>query len=291
MGFELLINGLTLGGIYALIAIGFTLIVGVLRVFHIAHGEVYMMGAYLTFTALGIAGKIPFPLLILISLLSGSLLGFVIEKGIYAPMKDAPHAAPLICSIGLIFVLQNTAMLIWGPEMKAFSMSWNPGFWRIMGVEISIFKILIVITTLFLALGFHLFLTRSQSGRAIRATSMDADTALLMGIETRNVNTLTFSIGSALAAAAGVMVGLFYGVLYPMMGLMALLKGYTASIVGGVGNILGAFVGGIILGELEMFASAYVSSRYADCLVLIMLIAMLLVRPSGLLGKGGPEPL
>jgi branched-chain amino acid transport system permease protein len=289
MVIELLINGLTVGGIYALIAIGFTLILGVLRVFHIAHGEVYMMGAYLTFGATGIAGGIPFPFLILLSLLSGALVGLVIERGIYAPLSRAPHTAPLICSIGLIFVLQNTAMLVWGPEMKSFSIAWDPGFWRIMGIEISVFKVLIAATTLLLAAILHAFLVRTQFGRAIRATALDSDTALLMGIETRQVNTITFVIGSGLAGAAGVMVGLFYGVIYPVMGLMALVKGYTASIIGGVGNIIGAFIGGILLGELEMFTSAYISNRYSDSIVLFVLILMLLLRPSGLLGKKEPE--
>lgn len=285
MGIELLINGFALGGIYALIAIGFTLILGVLRVFHFAHGEVYMMGAYLTFAAMAAAGKLAFPLLIVVSLMAGSLVGILIEKGIYSPLSHAPHTAPLICSIGLIFVLQNLAMLIWGPDMKSFSMEWDPGTWPVFGVEIPIFKMLIVGTSLLLAMLLQAFLTKTQFGRAIRATAMDPDTALLMGIETRSVNTTTFVIGSALAGAAGVMVGLFYGAIYPVMGMMALTKGYTAAIIGGAGNILGAFIGGIILGELEMFTSVYISSRYADSIVLVMLIIVLLVRPSGLLGK------
>lgn len=289
MAVELFINGLTLGGIYALIAIGFTLILGVLRVFHIAHGEVYMMGTYMTFAAVGIGGQLPFPLLILISLFAGGLVGLVIEKGIYSPLSNAPHTAPLICSIGLIFVLQNTAMLVWGPEMRPFSIDWDPGYYSLAGIEVSVFKLLILGTSLILAILLQLFLSRTQFGRAIQATSMDPDTAALMGIEVRNVNTATFVIGSSLAGAAGVMVGLYYGVIYPVMGLMALVKGYTASIIGGVGSILGAFLGGITLGQLEMFTSAYVSSRYADSIVLSVLILMLLVRPSGILGKKASE--
>jgi len=288
---DLFINGLSLGGIYALIAIGFTLILGVLRVFHFAHGEVYMMGAYLTFAFMSLAGNLPFPLLIVLSLLGGAVVGVVIERCLYAPLRQASQTAPLICSIGLIFVLQNTAMLIWGPEMKAFAVDWDPGMLRLFGLEISLFKVMIVVTSLVLAMALQVFLTSTQFGRAIRATAMDSDTALLMGIEIRNIHIITFVIGSALAGTAGFMVGLFYGAIYPVMGMMALTKGYTASIIGGAGNVFGAFVGGIILAELEMFTSAYLSARYSDTLVLIILILMLLVRPSGLLGKREPELL
>lgn len=291
MFFELFINGLTLGGIYALIAIGFTLILGVLRIFHFAHGEVYMMGTYLTYTVMSFWPGLSFPVLVIIGLVGGGVVGFAIQRFIYAPLGNAPHTAPIICAIGLIFVLQNMAMLIWGPEMHSFTIDWDPGFMHIMGVDVSIFKSLILGTSFFLVAVLHLFLTRTQFGRAIQATSIDADAAVLMGIEVRNVSTITFVIGSALGGTAGVMVGLFYGVVYPVMGLMALIKGFTASIVGGLGSILGALIGGIILGELEMLMGAFLSARYADSIVLIILIVTLLLRPSGILGKKSPELL
>ena len=291
MAFELFINGLTLGGIYALIAIGFTLILGVLRIFHFAHGEVYMMGTYLTFTVMGLLSGLSFPVLIIIGLVGGGLVGLAIQKFIYAPLGNAEHAGPIICAIGLIFVLQNGAMLIWGPEMHSFTMDWDPGFIPILGVDVSIFKSLILVTSFFLVAILHLFMTRTQFGRAIQATSIDADAAVLMGIDVRNVSTITFVIGSALGGSAGVMVGLFYGVVYPVMGLMALVKGFTASIVGGLGSVLGALIGGIILGELEMLMGALMSARYADSIVLVILLLTLLLRPTGILGKKAPELL
>lgn len=289
-----LVSGLAIGGVYALVALGFALIFGVLRVAQFAHGEVYMVTAFLVLVALAALpspGTLQFALLLVLGLGVGGLLGAVVERGVFRPLASAPHIAPIISAVGLSILLQYLAAFIWGSELRPFPLAWAPGNVALGPASVPVLKIVIFGTALGLLALLQVVLASSRLGRAIRATAIDDEVARLMGVNTTRTVALAFVVGSALAGAAGVLVAALYGVVYPTMGQPALVKGYTATIIGGVGNLPGAVLGGILLGVFEVLLAGYISPTWTDAIIYALLIGVLALRPQGLLGRAVAEKL
>jgi len=289
-----LINGLALGAVYALIALGYTMVYGILQLINFAHGEVYMLGAYLGIIVLGIltyggvtAYSLPLSLLlaVIISMAFCAAYGAVIERVAYRPLRNAPKLAPLISAVGMSIILQNFVMLAQGKEYKNLPpMLPSEGF-TIFGANVSPVQIYILTASVLIMIGLHVFVTRTRLGKAMRATSQDRVMAGLVGININQVISITFMIGSALAAVAGVMVTLYYGVVHFFMGYLAGIKAFTAAVLGGIGSIPGAMLGGFMLGLIENFGASYISSVYKDAFAFLVLIVTLIIRPAGLLGQ------
>jgi branched-chain amino acid transport system permease protein len=295
--------GLTLGAVYALIALGYTMIYGILKLLNFAHGDVYMVGAYTGYFVLtGLGGplhpKVPIVVLILLMFLAAmiacGLLGVVIERFAYRPLRNAPRIAPLITALGVSFFLQATAQLLFGAQIRRYdtfnlqnSVLFVKGihheFFGVL-VDISLVRIIVILSAIFLMIALTLFVARTQIGKAMRATSYDREAAAMMGINVDRVIVATFFIGSALAGAAGVMVGLVFQQVSILMGFQAGLKAFTAAVIGGIGNIPGAMLGGFAVGIAESFSEGYLSSTFKDVIVFGVLIAFMLLRPQGLLG-------
>jgi branched-chain amino acid transport system permease protein len=289
-----LINGLALGAVYALIALGYTMVYGILQLINFAHGEVYMLGAYLgiivlgVLTALGLtAYSLPLSLLVtvLVSMAFCAAYGAVIERVAYRPLRNAAKLAPLISAVGMSIILQNFVMLAQGKEYKNLPpMLPSEGF-TVLGANVSPVQIYILSSAVLIMIVLHLFVAKSKLGKAMRATSQDRVMAGLVGINVNQVISITFMIGSALAAVAGVMVTLYYGVVHFFMGYLAGIKAFTAAVLGGIGSIPGAMLGGFMLGLIENFGASYVSSVYKDAFAFVVLIITLIIRPAGLLGQ------
>lgn len=292
------INGLTLGAIYALIALGYTMVYGILELINFAHGEIVMVGAYsgivilggLTFT--GMVGN--HPLLSLLIAFAGTmiicaLLGVLIERIAYRPLRKAHRLAPLISALGVSIILQNVVMLSFGSGNKVFPHIFPSGGIDLGGVSVSFLQMFIIITSVVLMAGLTLFIRKSKLGIAMRATAQDQEAASLMGINPNFIISVTFIIGSALAAVAGVMVAMYYSVAHYTMGYAIGLKAFTAAVLGGIGNIPGAMLGGFLLGGTESYASGFISSVYKDVIAFGILILVLVFRPSGLLGEETPD--
>jgi len=294
------VNGLTLGSVYALIALGYTMIYGILKLLNFAHGEVYMIGAFIGYgviTGLGGAADPSLPVVVVIVLmflaatLGSGLLGVVVERVAYRPLRDAPRIAPLISALGVSFFLQSSVVLLFTPDYKsydAFNLPGDPLFSKGIHtgpLNISLVRILVIVTALVLMVALTLFVSRTRLGKAMRAVSFDREAASMMGIDVDRTIVMTFLIASALAGAAGVMVGLFLSRIYFFMGFLAGLKGFTAAVVGGIGSIPGAMVGGLLIGIAEAFSTGYISTTFYDLVVFALLIAFLLIRPQGLFGK------
>ncbi|RCX33402.1 high-affinity branched-chain amino acid ABC transporter permease LivH [Thioalbus denitrificans] len=291
-----IINGLTLGSIYALIAIGYTMVYGIIGMINFAHGEIYMISAYvglIVITALGMLGITPIPLVLLIalfiSIIVTSAYGWTVERLAYRPLRGSERLVALISAIGMSIFLQNYMQLSQGARDVAMQPLITGG-WRFgdeagFQVYLSYMQIIIAVATVASMAALTLFIGRSRLGRACRATSEDRNMANLLGINTDRVISLTFVIGAALAAVAGVLVGLYYGVVNPFMGFIVGLKAFTAAVLGGIGSIPGAMLGGVVLGLSESFASAYLTTEYKDVVSFSLLVLVLLFRPTGLLGK------
>ncbi len=289
-----LINGLALGAVYALIALGYTMVYGILQLINFAHGEVYMLGAYLgiivlgALTSLGLTVyNLPLALLItvLVSMAFCAMYGAAIERTAYRPLRKATKLAPLISAVGVSIILQNFVMLAQGKEYKNLPpMLPSEGF-TIFGANISPVQMFILGSSILLMIVLHLFVTKTRLGKAMRATSEDRVMAGLVGININQVISVTFMIGSALAAVAGVMVTFYYGVVHFFMGYLAGIKAFTAAVLGGIGSIPGAMLGGFMLGLIENFGASYISSVYKDAFAFLVLIITLIIRPSGLLGQ------
>ncbi|MBX5445785.1 branched-chain amino acid ABC transporter permease [Sphaerobacter sp.] len=289
-----LVSGLAIGGVYALVALGFALIFGVLRAAQFAHGEVYMVVAFLVLAVLPwfpALGPLQFLLVIVTAAIFGAIAGMLIERGVFRPLADAPHIAPIISTIGLMILLQNLVAYLKGSELHRFALAWPQGNVSVGPASVPVLKLVIFGTALVIPALLQVALTRTQLGRAIRATAIDAETARLMGVNTARTSLVAFAIGSALAGIAGVLVGALYGVVYSTMGVTALVKGYAATIIGGVGNLVGAVAGGLLLGLFEVFVASYVSPRWTDAIVYTLLIVLLALRPQGLVGRAIPEKL
>jgi branched-chain amino acid transport system permease protein len=283
-----IINGLAQGSIYALIGIGFALIFGVLGLVHFAHGEVYMIGAFLGFMLVSVFHLDVFSSLLL-AMLGAAILGVIVESIAFRPLRKAPDVAPMVCTLGLSAVLQNVAALIWGSDTKSIPDTIPNQVIPFLGAQISFQQVFIFAVSILLMLALQYVLYRSKIGRAIRATAQNKDAAALMGVNIDTVIASTFAVGSALGGAAGVLVGVYYNAFYPMMGFMAGLKAFTATVLGGLTSVPGAVIGGLILGVAENLGAAYISSGYRDLFAFAILILVLLIKPSGILGRGIQE--
>ena len=295
-----LINGLVLGSIYALIALGYTMVYGILELINFAHGEVTMFGAMICLAILNalLLHSGLSPLLILGIGLLGAIgfcvvLGFAIERIAYRPLRNAPRLAPLITAIGMSIVLQNVAMLIWGKRFLSFPDVIPIQRYTFAGANITNLQIVIILLAIIIMFGLWVLIHRTRLGRAMRATSQSPELASLMGINPNSIISATFMIGGGLGAIAGVMVNAYYGTAHYTMGFMLGLKAFTAAVLGGIGNISGAMLGGLLLGLIESFGAGYISqltggfmgSNYQHVFAFFVLILILVFRPSGLLGE------
>ncbi|HEY6010912.1 MAG TPA: branched-chain amino acid ABC transporter permease [Nitrospirota bacterium] len=289
-----LINGLALGAVYALIALGYTMVYGILQLINFAHGEVYMLGAYLGIIVLGIltatgltASSLALSLFIaiIVSMAFCAVYGAVIERLAYRPLRNASKLAPLISAVGMSIILQNFVMLAQGKEYKNLPPLLPDEGFDLFGAYVSPVQLFILIASILVMTGLHFFVSRTRLGKAMRATSQDRVMAGLVGINVNQVISVTFMIGSSLAAVAGVMVTLYYGVVHFFMGYLAGIKAFTAAVLGGIGSIPGAMLGGFMLGLIENFGASYLSSVYKDAFAFLVLIIVLVIRPAGLLGQ------
>ena len=291
-----LFNGLSLGAIYALIAIGYTMVYGIIGMINFAHGEIYMIGAYaglVTLSAIGMSSGLPVILIVLIMLLVAAAIsavyGYTVEKIAYAPVRGSPRLVPLISAIGMSIFLQNWVALGQGARDMAVPNLVTGSLQIPLGDDFTFnapyARILIIVTTVALMVALSLFIKYSRIGRASRACSQDLGMANLLGIDTSRIISFTFIIGAMLAAVGGVLIALAIGKLNPFIGFIAGIKAFTAAVLGGIGSIPGAMLGGVLLGLAETFAAAYISSQYKDIVAFALLVLILLFRPTGLLGK------
>ena len=281
-----LINGISLGSIYAIIALGYTMVYGIAKMLNFAHGDVIMVGGYLCFIAMNSLGLPPLAG-ILLSVVGCTCLGIVVERTAYKPLRQAPSLAVLITAIGVSYFLQNSALLIWGADPKAFPSVANFPSLKLLNGQLTINAITIVtvLTATVVMVGLTFFTQRTKMGKAMRACSEDKGAAQLMGINVDTTISMVFAIGSGLAAIAGVLLCSAYPTLMPTTGSMPGIKAFTAAVFGGIGSLPGAALGGILLGVIEIMAKTYISTQLSDAIVFGVLIVVLLIRPAGLLGK------
>ena len=284
-----LINGLSLGSIYALIALGYTMIYGIIKLINFAHGDIYMIGAYIGYACIKYFNLGLFPSL-LISMALCALLGFAIEKIAYKPLRNATRIAALITAIGVSLFLEYSTMFVVKATVRTYPQILKDiSFKPISGIVINIQQIFIFSITIILMLVLQFIVHKTKIGKAMRAVSSDKDAAQLMGINSNSVISFTFAIGSALAGAAGILVGIYYNSINPLMGILPGLKAFIAAVFGGIGVIPGALLGGVAIGVIETMVSGYGNSLYKDAVAFAILIIILLVKPSGLLGKNTRE--
>ena len=280
-----LINGISLGSVYAIIALGYTMVYGIAKMLNFAHGDVIMVGAYISCTTsyLGLSPLVS----VLFSIIVCTVLGIVVERLAYKPLRQAPSLAVLITAIGVSYFLQNAALLIWGSSPKTFSSV--TGSWTLKLFDgqliVSGVTIVTILACILIMICLTLFTNKTKTGTAMRAVSEDKAAAGLMGINVNTTISLTFAIGSGLAAIAGVLLCSAYPTLMPTTGSMPGIKAFTAAVFGGIGSIPGAMIGGILLGIIEIFSKAYISTQLSDAIVFAVLIVVLIVKPDGLLGK------
>ena len=281
---QTLISGLSLGSIYALIALGYTMVYGIAKMLNFAHGDIIMVSAYAVITAVFTMGLPPF-IAILISIALCALLGIVIEFLAYRPLRQAQPLAVLITAIGVSYLLQNLALLIYGSEQKAFPTIVALPTVHIGGVYIDGITLATLVVTAVIMVALSLFINKTRMGKAMRAVSEDKEAAELMGISVNRTITVTFAIGSALAGVAAIFYGAAYTYIRPTTGAMPGIKAFTAAVFGGIGSIPGAMLGGILLGVIEQLSKTYISTLWADAIVFGVLVVVLVVKPTGLLGK------
>lgn len=281
---EQLINGLALGSVYALLALGYTMVYGIIKLINFAHGEIYMIGAFAGYYAAAILGLPLIPTLI-VAMLIAALAGVIIEKVAYKPLRNSPRITLLITAIGVSLLLQNGMRLLVGPNPKAFPELISVGTLNIFGIAINSKTLLMLVVSGIMVLVLQFLVYKTKVGKAMRAASYDIEAASLMGIDANKTISFTFAIGSALAGMAGVLVAISYPSIYPYMGTMPGLKAFVAAVLGGIGSIPGALLGGIFMGLIETMTKAYISTSFSDAIAFGVLIVILLIKPSGLLGK------
>jgi branched-chain amino acid transport system permease protein len=294
-----LINGVTLGAVYAVVALGYTMVYGIIQLINFAHGEVVMVGAMVAYSVIGALGITGMPPLAIVLVATGSaipvcmLIGYAMERMAYRPLRGAPRLAPLITAIGISIILQHVAMLIWSRNPLPFPQVVKVEMYPIGGATITSVQIAIIAISILMMAGLAALVYRTRLGTAMRATAHNPQVAGLMGIDANRIVALTFIIGAALAAVAGVMVASYYGIAHYTMGSQLGLKAFCAAVLGGIGNIPGAMLGGVLLGVVEALGAGYIGdltgnvfgSNYQDVFAFIVLIAVLVLRPSGLLGE------
>lgn len=284
-----LVNGLTLGGVYALIAVGYTMVYGVIQLINFAHGEIYMLGAFLAYTMVTVF-HLPFFVAFLLTIMICACFGIVLDFAAYRPVRKAPRLAALITAIGMSLFLQNLALMIWGAQIKSYPREilpagiMKPAF--AMGdVTLTWLQVFILSVTLVSMIILHWVIHRTRVGMAMRAISQDKTASALMGIGVNRVISFTFAIGSAMGGMAGILVGLYYNAIFPTMGYIAGVKAFAAAVLGGIGSVPGAMLGGIVLGIAEVMGAGYLSSEYRDGISYAVMILVILFKPSGLVGK------
>lgn len=283
-----LVSGLSLGSIYAIIALGYTMVYGIAKMLNFAHGDVIMIGGYVCFFAVQ-RFNLPPVIGIIVAMLACTLLGIIIERLAYKPLRSAPSLAVLITAIGVSYFLQNAAQLLWTSNPKVFASVVGSGVLQLGELTISYVTLLTVVVCVVIMIALTLFVNKTKMGKAMRAVSEDKGAAQLMGIDVNTTISTTFAIGSGLAAVAGVLLCSAYPTLMPTTGSMPGIKAFTAAVFGGIGSIPGAFLGGLLLGIIENLAKAYISTQLSDAIVFAVLIIVLLVKPAGLLGKATRE--
>jgi branched-chain amino acid transport system permease protein len=286
---EQLINGLTLGGIYAMIAVGYTMIYGVISLINFAHGEIYMFGAFFSFTFITILG-LPFYLAFVLAMACCAVCGMLLDVIAYRPLRNSPRLAALITAIGMSIFLQNLAMIIWGSRPVPFPQQAVPRYFEkvalsFWGVNLSWFQIFIFGITIFMMLGLHLILQKTAYGKAMRAVAQNKTMAALTGINVNRIITLTFALAGSLGAAAGILVAAYYNTIYPTMGYVAGVKAFAAAVLGGIGSVPGAMLGGVVLGVAEALGAGYLSSLYRDGISYAVMIIVIIFIPAGFFGK------
>ena len=291
-----IINGLSLGSIYALSALGYTMVYGILKLINFAHSEVFMVGAYTGFYSAGALGiesmeqrGVAFPIYLAVAVLVAAmsvsaLLGVTIERLAYRPVRTAPRLTPLITAIGVSLLLQNLGMLIFTPNPRRYPPIIKEVRFEFGGVIVTNIKLTIFIVTIVLMVGLWYLVQRTWTGRAMRAVSVNLDAAKLMGIDTNRTISATFAIGSGLAAAGGILFGLDQITINPLMGTLTGLKAFVAAVLGGIGNVPGAVLGGLLIGLAEQLVAGYLSPDYRDAITFVILIVVLILRPEGILG-------
>jgi branched-chain amino acid transport system permease protein len=297
--FTQLTNGLAVGGIYALIALGYTMVYGVLKLINFAHGDLFTIGAYLGLTLLtslaladhlGAAAGI-LVLAVMIMVLVG-IIGILLDRAAYKPLRTSPRLSAVVSALGASIVFSNTVMLVYGPSTRVYPQGLLPDhIFHIFGLPVPVMRLIILGASIVLMICLYMFIQRTKIGTAIRAAAIDQDAARLMGINVDRVIMLVFFIGPALGGAAGVMVGLYYGQIKFTMGWIYGLKAFTAAILGGIGNIPGAMVGGLLLGVIEALGATYISMAWKDAIAFFVLILILIIRPTGILGERVAEKI
>ena len=283
------INGLSLGFVYALIAIGYTMVYGIIGLINFAHGDIYMVGAYFGFFA-ATNLKLPFIPTLLVAMIGAAIVGVLIEKIAYKPLRNSPKMSILITALAMSVLLENVVKLKMSSNPQTYPDNLLPQkVWHFLGLTIDNRQVIIILISILLVVILQYIVFRTKTGKAMRASSFDKDAAALMGINVNSVISITFAIGSALAAAAGVLMGIYYSSIDPYMGIMPGLKAFVAAVLGGIGIIPGALWGGIIMGLAETFSKVYINSNLSDAIAFSILILILIIKPSGLLGKKTSE--
>ena len=285
-----IVNGISLGSIYALIALGYTMVYGVLRLINFAHGDVYMLGAYAGyFLSRRLQGREPSLVSALLvmagSMLACAVIGIVIERFAYRPVRRASRLTLLITAIGVSLFIENGAQLVFGPDPKFFPSLAPRADFRLGPIRVTSEQLTVIVVSFLLMLALRFFILRTRTGKALRAVSFNLDAAKLMGISTDRIIAITFALGSALAAAAGVLIGMQIPKIDPLMGILYGLKAFVAAVLGGIGNVPGAVLGGLLIGISEVMVVGYLSSTYRDAIAFGILILVLLLRPQGILGR------
>lgn len=288
--FQQLVNGLTIGSMFALIALGYTMVYGVMRLINFAHGDLVAASAFVglmiyTHVLGGSMTLISVICIFMLTALIIALLGVLLERVAYRPLREAPRLSAVVSALGASMVIQNGIMLIWGPQMRIFPELIPQVYWDVGGVVISLIQVIIMLLSMILMVSLYLFIEKTKIGTAIRASSIDQDAARLMGINVDNIIVTIFVIGTSLGAVGGLFIGLYYRGITFNMGWQYGLYAFIAAILGGIGNIPGAMIGGMLLGLFNAFIAGYVSSTWADAFTFIMLIVILIVRPTGILGE------
>jgi len=281
-----LISGLGLGSVYAIIALGYSMVYGIAKMLNFAHGDIIMVGAYVIFFAINSFG-LPLPVALILAVIICLVLGVVIERLAYKPLRQASSLSVLITAIGVSYFLQNGALLLWGSETKIFpSVISNAGLSLFDGkLKITWLSLITIATCIVIMIGLTLFINKTKTGRAMRACSEDKGAATLMGINVNLIISITFAIGSGLAAIASLLLCAAYPSVFPTLGSMPGIRAFTAAVFGGIGSIPGTFLGGLLLGVIENLSKAYISTQLSDAIVFAVLIVVLLIKPTGLLGK------
>lgn len=282
------INGLSLGSVYALVALGYTMVYGIIKLLNFAHGDVYMVGAFIGYFIISNFNLGFLPTLVLTMLITG-VIGVIIYQIAYRPLRNSTRIASLITAIGMSYLLQNGMIYFAGPQTRSFPQIINNKVYSFGSINISKMQLLMLITTIALMVSLQLIVQQTKLGKAMRAVSTDPEAAQLMGINTNLVISFTFFLGSMLAGAGGVLVGMYYNTITPTMGAGPGLKVFIAAVVGGIGSIPGAMIGGYVIGMTEVMISAFGNSMVRDAVVHLILIIILLVRPNGILGKSESE--